>query len=74
MYAKSKQEIRAFNGKLIGTIYTLFNGDQEARDFYGRCVGKYDHEYDVTRDFYGRVIAKGNALAMTLNNTEEKKK
>ena len=66
MYAKSEEVIREFSGKIIGKIYTLYNGDKEARDFYGRCVGKYDHTYNVTRDFYGRIIAKGDALVSTL--------
>lgn len=70
MYAKEQQEIRSFSGKIIGTIYTLYNGDKEVRDFYGKCLGRYDKQNNVTRDFYGRIVAKGEALSLLLNQSK----
>lgn len=31
-----------------------------ARDFYGRILGYYEKQYDVTKDFYGRIVARGD--------------
>ena len=67
MYAKEEQTIRAFSGRIIGKIYTMYNGDKEARDFYGKCIGRYNKARNVTTDFYGRVIAHGDAISMLFN-------
>lgn len=66
MNVKSKQDIRTFTGKKIGTIYTDYNGDKEVRDFYGRLLGRYNKKSDVTRDFYGRIVSRGDNLTMFL--------
>jgi len=34
--------------------------DKVVRDFYGRILGRYDSNQDVTRDFYGRIVSKGD--------------
>ena len=67
MYAKEEQIIRAFSGKILGRVYTLFNGDKEARDFYGKCLGRYSKARNVTTDFYGRIVAHGDAISMFFN-------
>ena len=62
----SKEYIRDFQGRILGSYESKSNGDITVRDFQGRILGRYDKMYDVTRDFYGRVIAKGNAIGMLI--------
>ena len=62
----SKEYVRDFSGRVIGSYETKSNGDIIVRDFYGRILGKYDKTYNVTRDFYGRVVSKGNAVGMLI--------
>lgn len=63
----TKQIIRAFNGKIIGSIETDNIGNKIIRDFYGKILGKYNKEQDVTRDFYGKIVARGDQSAMLLS-------
>lgn len=63
MKAISKEAVRLFSGKIIGYIETDKNGNQQARDFYGKILGTFDKQYNVTRDFYGRIIGRGNQVA-----------
>ena len=63
----SKDRIKDWTGKIIGTIETDKNGDKTVRDFYGRIKGRYNKRADVTTDFYGRRIAKGDQCAMLLS-------
>lgn len=62
MRAISKEPVRLFSGKIIGYIETDKDGNQQARDFYGKILGSYDKAFNVTRDFYGRIISKGNQV------------
>ena len=64
----SKEIIRNFTGTIIGSYETMPNGDIVVRDFYGKNLGKYDRQHDVTRDFYGKVVARGNAIGMLLSS------
>ena len=66
-----KETIREFNGKIRGYIETEGNGNQIARDFYGRIVGKYDANEDVTRDFYGRILTRGNTVVSLIPPIEQ---
>ena len=63
MKAISKEAVRVFSGKIIGYIETDKNGNQQARDFYGKILGTFDKQYNVTRDFQGRIIGRGNQVA-----------
>lgn len=70
MQAVSKEPVRLFSGKIIGYIETDAKGNQMARDFYGRILGTYDKQFNVTRDFYGRIISKGNQVAGMIWNPQ----
>ena len=48
MYAQNEQVIKDFYGRVSGKVYTLYNGDKEARTFTGKCVGKYKKNLDIT--------------------------
>lgn len=61
-----KQQIRNFNGQIIGSIEDSYNGDLIARDFHGNILGRYDKHCDVTRDFHGNIICKGNQVGMLI--------
>ena len=63
----NKEVIRAFNGKIIGSIETDTKGNKIIRDFYGKILGRYNKEQNVTRDFYGKIIARGDQSAMLLS-------
>lgn len=62
----SRETIRDWTGKIIGFIETDFKGNKIARDFYGKIVGKYDKQFDVTRDFYGRLVGRGDQTVGTI--------
>lgn len=62
MRAISKEPIRQFSGKIIGYLETDKDGNQQARDFYGKILGTYDKKFNVTRDFYGKIVGKGNQV------------
>ena len=66
----SKDVIRLFSGKIIGYIETDKDGNQQARDFYGKILGSYDKKLNVTRNFYGRIIGKGNQVSGLIWNPE----
>lgn len=68
----TKQTIRDFYGRILGTIETDDKGDQTARDFYGRILGTYQAKLNVTRDFYGRIIAQGNTLSGLISQASNK--
>jgi hypothetical protein len=60
----NRQTIKAWNGKIIGSIETDAYGNKTIRDFYGKILGRYIKSLDVTRDFRGKLIAKGDQSAM----------
>lgn len=61
---RKKEYIRDFQSrKIIGILYTLDNGDIEAREFSSRRIlGFYRASRDTTIDFYGRMVSKGNSV------------
>lgn len=67
MVSISRQAIRSFNGRTLGYIDTLPNGDKEIRDSSGRYLGKYDKRLDVTKDYAGRLLYRGDQSSMLLN-------
>lgn len=66
----SKEAVRLFSGKIIGYIETDKNGNQQARDFYGKILGTFDKQLNVTRNFYGRILGKGNQVAGLIWNPQ----
>jgi len=59
--------IKEFNGRIIGILETLDNGDQQVRDFNTRFIlGYYRAKYNHTTDFYGRVVSSGNTVVQFL--------
>ncbi len=65
-----KEVVRAFGGKIIGSIETDSRGNKTVRDFYGRILGTYDKQCNVTRNFYGIVVAQGDCCGMLLNGSQ----
>lgn len=63
----SKEYIKDFYGRVIGTLETKSNGDKTIKDFYGRLKGTYLKNKNVTKDFYGRVIGNGDQLTSLLD-------
>lgn len=63
----TKEDIRDFYGRILGTITTDNTGNKVVRDFYGRILGRYDKKSNVTRDFYGKIIAKGDSSASLIH-------
>jgi hypothetical protein len=61
--------LRDSNGRPIGKIKVLSNGNLEGRDANGRLKGKYDPKTDVMRDSNGRPVGKGNLLAALITST-----
>ncbi|MBQ3419866.1 MAG: hypothetical protein IJH31_07030 [Erysipelotrichaceae bacterium] len=58
-----RQEIREPNGRIVGFLETLDNGDIQARVIDGRIVGFYRKASNTTIDISGRIIARGNIVA-----------
>lgn len=59
----TKEYIRDFYGRILGSIETDNNGNKKARDFYGKILGTYNKKDNTTRDFYGKIIARGDQSA-----------
>lgn len=64
---KTKQWIRDYAGRVIGSVETDSLGNKIVRDLYGKILGKYDKRADVTRDLYGRILAKGDHSSMLIS-------
>ena len=62
-----REFIREINGRLIGYIDILPNGDKEIRDKYCRYLGRYDKQSDATRDHAGRYLYRGDQSSMLFN-------
>ena len=56
----TREKIKDFYGKIIGTVETDDAGNKIARDFYGKILGKYRKDTDKTYDFYGKILSKGD--------------
>lgn len=62
-----REPIREINGRVLGYIDFLPNGDKEVRDSYNRYLGKFDKQMNVTRDYAGRLLYRGDQSSMLLN-------
>jgi hypothetical protein len=62
-----RETIREMNGRVIGYIDIMPNGDKEVRDMYSRYIGRYDKHMDATRDYAGRFLYRGDQSSMLLN-------
>jgi hypothetical protein len=63
----NRQVVRAFNGKILGSIEVDRFGNKVVRDFYGKILGRYNKAQDITRNFKGQIIAKGDQSSMLLS-------
>lgn len=63
-----QEEIRDFQGKILGYIVTENNGDKTVRNFTGKILGVYDLRNKVTRTFTGKIIAQGDVSTGLLFN------
>ena len=68
----TKEYIRDFYGKIIGSYETDNQNVITLRNFYGKILGKYDPKENRTRDFYGRIIGQGNVLGILLRDENKK--
>ena len=57
-----RENIKDYSGRIIGSLETQSNGDVIVRDAYGKILGRYDSNLDVTKDFYGKILFKGNMV------------
>lgn len=64
----NKEAIRRWDGVIRGWIEEDSKGNKTIRDFYGRILGRYDKQLNLTRDFYGRVIGRGDQLMSLLED------
>ena len=63
-----REKIKDWTGRIIGFVDTdSMNGNKTLRDFYGKILGYYIKNLDITTDFYKRRVAKGDQLLMLLN-------
>ena len=60
------ERITDFYGRCIGTIETDGRGDKTVKGFYGRVLGYYEKNANVTKDFYGRILYHGDMSAALL--------
>lgn len=59
----NRQDIKDFYGRKLGTIEELPSGNKIARDFYGKILGEYDKNRNITKNFYGQIVASGDITA-----------
>lgn len=62
-----KQAIKDWRGKILGFVETDINGNKTVRDFYGKILGKYNKQLNITQDFYGRRLSEGDTALMLLH-------
>jgi hypothetical protein len=62
-----REAVREMNGRVIGYIDFLPNGDKEVRDKYNRYIGRYDKQMNATRDHAGRFLYRGDQSSMLFN-------
>ena len=60
------ERICDFYGRCLGTIETEGNGNKTVKDFYGKILGYYDKNQNVTKDFYGRILYRGDMASALL--------
>ena len=56
-----RQELRRFDQRIVGYYEISPNGDKTIRDFYGKILGYYEKQRNLTKSFYGRIICYGDA-------------
>ncbi len=72
MATVNEEYIRDFQGRPLGILRHLDNGDIEAVEFSSRkIIGFYRASTDRTTDFLGRVIAKGNAAVSLIYDAKK---
>lgn len=69
----SRELVKDFYGKILGSLETQANGDIIARDFYGKILGRWDKQMNVTKDFFGKIIARGNITSGLIWEANPKK-
>lgn len=69
----SKEYVKDFYGKILGSLETLQNGDVIARDFYGKILGKYEKKLNLTKDFYGKILTSGDTTSSLIYNSSNNK-
>ena len=57
------EPLKDYYGRVFGYLHVQPNGDVWAYDYFGRLVGKYVVQENLTKDFFGKIIAQGNVVA-----------
>ena len=58
-----EQAIRDYNGRILGFIATdEHTGNKVAKDYYGKILGRYEYQRNVTTDYYSNVLSQGDIL------------
>lgn len=72
----SRETIKDFYGRIVGSIETDGQGNKKAKDFYGRILGSYDKKLNLTKDFYGRILGTGDFVVSLIwtNDAKERAK
>ncbi|MBQ5951469.1 MAG: hypothetical protein IJL66_04955 [Lachnospiraceae bacterium] len=67
------QNIYDYYRRRIGSIETDNYGNKTARDFFGRIVGRYKKQQDITTDFFGTILTRGDTVASTIPPWDQQK-
>lgn len=59
----NRETLKDSQGKIVGYIDTDSRGNRVGKDFYGKIVGTYWKNFNLTKDFYGKIVAQGDAVA-----------
>lgn len=70
----AKETIKDFSNIIIGYVDTDSKGNKTATDFYGRIVGYYDKQANVTTDFYRIIRYRGDAVVSLIYEEDAKYK
>ena len=63
----AEEIVRDQTGRKIGTLETRADGILVAKDLFGKKVGEYDPDNDVTREGRGRKVGVGDQLSWLLS-------
>jgi len=69
-----RNNIKDFYGAVIGYVDVDAQGNATAHDRYGKILGTFKKDRNVTLDFYGRVLASGDITSSLVWTAEEKRK
>jgi hypothetical protein len=69
-----RNNIKDFYGAVVGYTEVDARGDVTAHDRYGKILGTFKKDRNVTVDFYGRILANGDITSSLVWDAERKRK